>query len=95
MKIIELFHFSPEFHGNTASDNRPDSPDRNIDKQTTACDVGGSEIDELKCNLMNQLNLIDDIDIQDHGLRDRDLRNQDLRDHHVIDTNLHMSGLRL
>ena len=101
------FLLCPEFHGNTASDNRPDTPDHNTDKQTTASNMDSNDMDELKCNLMNQLNLIDDIEPQNPGLRDYDSsntdydlrnsnkRNTDLRDHRVIQTDLRNGGLRL
>ena len=71
------FLLSTEFHGNTASDNRPDTPDHNTDKQTTASNMDSNDMDELKCNLMNQLNLIDDTESQDRGIRDYDSRNTD------------------
>lgn len=45
-----------EFHGNTASDNRPDTPPvADIDRMDERAE--DSEMDELKCNLFHKLNL--------------------------------------
>ncbi|XP_053383005.1 PAS domain-containing serine/threonine-protein kinase-like, partial [Mercenaria mercenaria] len=44
-----------EFYGNTASDNRPDTPP--MADQHMNGHVEGSEVDELKCNLFHKLNI--------------------------------------
>ena len=65
-KIHVLFLFFTEFHGNTASDNRVDSPQSHTEGDGAG--VSEAAIDKLKCNLMNQLNLIEDTDLGTNGL---------------------------
>ena len=68
-----MFFFIPEFHGNTASDNRADTPERPLDPKETNSDITESDIDKLKCNLMNQLNFMDDNELRSSGLTDTNI----------------------
>ena len=56
--MFGLHILSTEFHGNTASDNRPDSPTGN--DSVTLKEMTNERLDQLKCNLLNQLNSNDD-----------------------------------